>query len=150
MQPEHIALTESYKDNPYPVRSGKKREKYLWAIQTIMKTGTNVCFGSDYPVVDIDPFLGIYRSVTRLHNDGTPEGGWNPQEKLTVQEALRAYTYGSAYALGREEELGTLEAGKYADIVVLDKNLLTVPPERIRGTKSILTMINGKVVFEEE
>ncbi len=150
MQPEHVALTESYKDNPYPVRAGKEREKYLWAFRTIMKTGANVCFGSDYPVVDIDPFLGIYRGVTRLHNDGTPQGGWNPQEKLTVQEVLRAYTYGSAYALGREEELGTLEEGKYADIAVLDKNLLTVPPEQIRGTKSILTMIGGKVVFEKE
>jgi predicted amidohydrolase YtcJ len=149
MQPEHIAITQAFADNPYPIRAGKEREKYLWAIRTIMETGAVVCFGSDYPVVDIDPFLGIYRAVTRVHNDGQPEGGWNPQEKLTIQEALRAYTYGSAYALNMEEKLGTLQEGKYADIVVLDKNLLNVSNDDILGTKIILTMINGEVVFEK-
>jgi len=150
MQPEHIAITEKFLDNPYPIRVGKKRERYLWPIKSILKSGATVSLGSDYPVVDINPFLEIYRGVTRLHNDRQPEGGWNPEEKLKIGEALRAYTYGSAYALQKEDKLGTLEEGKLADIIVLDKNLFEISPDEILKTNVIYTMINGEVLFREE
>ncbi|MFD0693523.1 amidohydrolase [Paenibacillus sp. GCM10027628] len=149
MQPEHMALTQAFEDNPYPVRLGVEREPYTWAIKILLESGARVGFGSDYPVVDLNPMLEIYRAVTRLHNDGQPEGGWNPKERITVAEALKAYTSGPAYGVFKEQELGTLEAGKLADLIVLDRNLLDISPEMIRETKVVMTIIDGKVVYQE-
>lgn len=148
MQPEHLAMTDKFSDNPYGSRVGKEREKYLWAIKTIMNTGAHMQFGSDFPVVDNNPMLEIYRGVTRVHNDGEPKGGWNPKEKLTVGEVIKGYTLGSAYGAFRENDLGTIEEGKLADITVLDQNLFTIDPEKIRDTKVRLTVMDGKVVYE--
>ena len=86
--------------------------------------------------------------MTRLLDNGEPEGGWNPDERLTAAEAIRAYTYGSAYGVGREKELGTLEEGKLADITVVDRNLFTVPPEEVRNAVSVLTIMGGKIVYD--
>jgi hypothetical protein len=149
MQPEHIALTQEFDENPYLVRLGPERSKRTWMLKTMLDTAGVLSIGSDCPVVDNDPFLEIYRAVTRLHNDGKPEGGWNPEEKLTMAEILKSYTYGSAYGTHRENELGTLEAGKLADIVVLDRNLFKTPAEQIRDTKVCLTVMDGNVIFEK-
>lgn len=149
MQPEHLAMTDKFCDNPYASRVGKKREKLLWAIKTIMNTGAHMQFGSDFPVVDNNPMLEIYRGVTRVHNDGEPKGGWNPQEKLTVGEVIKGYTMGSAYGAFREKDLGSIEKGKLADIVVLDQNLFKIDPEKIRDTKVRLTVMDGKVIYED-
>jgi predicted amidohydrolase YtcJ len=78
-----------------------------------------------------------------------PEGGWNPTEKLSLYEVLRSYTYGSAYGVGREDEMGTLEKGKFADIVVLDRDLFQVPHEEILETKVVLTVFDGKIIYQE-
>ena len=108
-----------------------------------------IAIGSDCPVVDNDPFLGIFRAVTRVHNDGQPEGGWNPSEKLTMAEVLRGYTYGGAYGVHREKYLGTLEAGKLADIVVIDRNLFEVTDHwDILKAKVYITIMDGQVIFE--
>lgn len=148
MQPEHLALTQKFEDNPYVDRLGKERSKMTWPLKTLLDTAGVLAIGTDCPVVDNDPFLEIYRAVTRVHNDGKPEGGWNPSEKLTMAEILRSYTYGSAYGTHRENELGTLEAGKLADIVVLDRNLFETNVEDIRSTKVKMTIMDGKVIYK--
>jgi hypothetical protein len=83
-----------------------------------------------------------------VYADGKPEGGWIPEQKISLSNALWAYTYGSAYQLGKEDFLGTLEVGKKADIVVLNKNLFTVTPNEYLGTESKLTILNGKEVYK--
>ena len=148
VQPEHLALTQNFEDNPYISRFGPERARYLWPFKSLLKSAGVLAIGTDCPVVDNDPFLEIYRAVTRVHNDGKPLGGWNPDEKLTMAEILSAYTLGSAYGTRREKELGTLEAGKFADIIVLDRNLFDTAPENIRSTKVKLTVMDGKVIYK--
>lgn len=148
VQPEHIALTQKFSENPYFITLGKERADKTWRLKDLYDTAGVLAIGSDCPVVDNSPFLEIYRGVTRLHNDGEPEGGWNPTQKLSVYEVLRSYTYGSAYGVSREDELGTLEAGKFADITVIDKNLFAVDPKEIFDAKVVLTVMDGKIVFE--
>ena len=148
VQPEHIALTQIFDENPYPVTLGQERADRTWPLKSLYDTVGLLAIGSDCPVVDNNPFLEIYRAVTRLHNDGKPEGGWNPTQKLTMYEILRSYTYGSAYGVRRENELGTLEPGKFADLVVLDRNLFEIDPSEIMDGKVILTVMDGQVIFE--
>lgn len=150
MQPEHMAAAQTFEDNAYLSRFGKDREPFTWPIRTLLESSAQVAFGSDYPIVDLDPFMEIYRAVTRLHNDNQPEGGWNPSERITVAEAMRAYTRGTAHGAFREHELGTLEPGKLADIIVLDRNLLEIPVESIRQSNVLLTIMDGKVVYNRE
>lgn len=150
VQPEHIALTQVFDENPYPVTLGKERAAKTWPLKSLYDTAGVLAIGSDCPVVDNNPFFEIYRAVTRLHNDGKPEGGWNPTQKLTMYEILRSYTYGSAYGVSRENELGTLEPGKFADIIVIDKNLFAVDPSEIMTSHVDMTMMDGRIVFERE
>ena len=148
MQPEHIAMTQTFKENPYPITLGNERANKTWPLKSMYDMAGLLAIGSDCPVVDNNPFLEIYRAVTRLHNDGEPKGGWNPTEKLSLYEVLRSYTYGSAYGTRREEELGTLEPGKFADIVVIDRNLFDVEPKDILKAKVDMTIMDGKIIFE--
>ena len=105
--------------------------------------------GSECPVVDDNPFLEIYRGVTRIHDDGEPQGGWNPAEKISLYEALRSYTYGSAYGAGREDELGTLEAGKFADIIVIDRDLFAVDESELINATVEVTIMDGNIIYEK-
>ena len=149
MQPNHISLCDSFDDNPYFDRLGKDRAAGTWPIRSIMETGAHVQFGTDFPIYELNPMLAVFRATTRLYNDGKPSGGWNPSEKIGLSETLKAYTYGSAYGAFMEDKLGTLECGKYADIVVLDKNLFSLDdPWQILETKPCLTVSNGRIVFE--
>ncbi|MDD3169208.1 MAG: amidohydrolase family protein, partial [Eubacteriales bacterium] len=148
VQPEHVALTQIFDENPYPVTLGPERAARTWPLKSLYDTAGVLAIGSDCPVVDNDPFLEIYRGVTRLHNDGKPEGGWNPTQKLSMYEVLRSYTYGSAYGVRREAELGTLEPGNFADIIVISKNLFEIDPSEIRDSHVDMTMMDGKVIFE--
>jgi predicted amidohydrolase YtcJ len=148
VQPEHIALTQCFDENPYPVTLGKARADKTWPLKSLYDSAGVLAIGSDCPVVDNDPFLEIYRAVTRLHNDGKPEGGWNPTEKLSMYEVLRSYTYGSAYGVNREQELGTLEAGKFADLIVISRNLFAIDPSEIRDCHVEMTMMDGSVIYE--
>lgn len=149
MQPEHLAMTEVFEENPYLIRYNERQKKFAWAVKSIMDAGAVVSFGSDCPVVTNNPFVGIYRAVTRVHNDGKPVGGWNPEQKISMAEALHAYTLNGWYGVKREHELGTLEKGKLADLIVLDQNLFDVDPESVRDTNVILTMVDGKIVYEK-
>lgn len=149
MQPEHLAMTDVYEENPYLVRYNERQKQFAWPIKSLMDAGAVVSFGSDCPVVTNDPFVGLYRAVTRVHNDGKPEGGWNPGQRISMEEALHAYTLNGYYGVRREHELGTLERGKLADLIVLDQNLLTAEPEKIRDTRVILTVVDGRIVYED-
>jgi predicted amidohydrolase YtcJ len=149
MQPEHLAMTEAFEDDPYPEKLGSEREKLTWPIKSLMDAGAEVTLGTDCPVVDLDPFVGIYRALTRVHNDGKPDGGWNPKEKIDLATALRGFTQAPSYMEFREDELGTLEPGKLADIIVLDRNLFTTPVDQIRETAVRITMMDGKIVYEK-
>ena len=117
--------------------------------RSILDTGAIIGTGSDYPVSYFNPMLGIHAGVTRTQDDGHPEGGWIPEQRITLAECIRAYTYGSACIFNRESELGTLEKGKLADITVLDRNLFEIPTHEILETKPVMTMTGGKIVFEK-
>ena len=104
--------------------------------------------GSDSPVIDFSVMNGIYCAVTRKRLNGEPEGDWLPGQKLTVEEAVRAYTIGGAYASYDERVRGTIRNGKYADLVVLDQDIFTIPAEEIKDVKVEMTVLNGQVVYE--
>ena len=145
MQPLHLPLDRF--DKLY--RMGKERSRYEWALKSIVRNGAVLAAGTDYPVADFDPVPNIYMAVTRKGTDGVQYGMESPEEKLSVAEILRAYTYGGAYATHTEDILGTIEDGKYADLAVLDKNLLNIDPEEILNARVVMTMVDGKVVYEK-
>jgi predicted amidohydrolase YtcJ len=145
MQPDHFAMSER---GVYTERIGTEREKYVFPINTLQKAGARLAFGTDFPIDVLNPLLQIYRAVTRIDSSG--EAVWHPHERITLSEALKAYTAGSAYGTFREHELGTLEVGKLADIVVLERNLFEVPVEEIPETKVQVTIVDGKVVYDQK
>lgn len=150
VQPEHSPRTH-YSTHPFHHLVGEERMRYMWAFKSLLDTGAPMAFGTDFPVVDFTPYKGIFRCVNRLTNELEPEGGYNPQEKLTVHEALRNYTYGSAFACGREKELGTLGAGSLADIVILGKDPFEIAHDRDQmfNMPVRMTIMDGNVVYEE-
>lgn len=147
IQPEHLAMTERFEDSPYPARMGPDREPYLWPDNSLLELGVPVCYGSDFPVVDINPLRGIYRAVTRVHNDGNPPGGWVPAERVSFTRALACYTQAGAAGSFMEDRLGLLEPGYYADIAVLDRNILVGRAEDILEARTALTISNGRIVY---
>ncbi|MDR2295420.1 MAG: amidohydrolase [Clostridiales Family XIII bacterium] len=146
VQPEHLALTQRFAENPYLVTLGKERADKTWPLKSLLASAGVLAIGSDCPVVDSNPFLEIYRAVTRLHNDGEPAGGWNPTQKLTLAEILKCYTWGSAYGVRRENEIGTLAPGYFADIVILDGNPFTADVSALIEGKVDITVMDGKVI----
>ena len=108
----------------------------------------HVAFGTDWFVAPLDPMLGLYAAVTRQFPDGTPPGGWHPEERITMAQAVECYTLGSAYAEFAEDRKGCIKEGKLADLVVLSRDIFTVPPREILDTKPVLTMVGGRIVFE--
>lgn len=144
MQPVHLILDVNEKVS----RIGEERSVFEWPCKTLLNRGAVLAFGTDFPVASIDPFLNIYAAVTRSTAKGELVGV-NAREKLSVVESLRAYTYGGACVLNREHELGTLETGKLADVIVLNKNILSGPDVDILNTSIKLTIMDGEVVFEE-
>ena len=149
VQPEHPPRTH-WSTHPFHHLIGEERMRYMWAFKSLQDAGAHLAFGTDYPVVDFTPFKGIFRAANRLTNELEPEGGYNPQEKLSVHDILRNYTYGPAYATGKEDELGTLEPGKLADIVVLGKDPFEIIADRDQmfNMPVLMTMMDGNVVYE--
>ncbi|MDR2157233.1 MAG: amidohydrolase [Clostridiales Family XIII bacterium] len=149
VQPEHNPRTH-FATHPFHHLIGAERMRYAWAFRSIAETGAHLAFGTDYPVVEFTPFKGLFRAVNRLTNELEPIGGFNPAERLSMHESLRNYTFGSAFAAGRESELGTLEAGKLADIAILERNPFEVASDRdaLFGMEALATMMNGEFVFE--
>jgi predicted amidohydrolase YtcJ len=129
---------------------GEERAGRTWPFRSLLDKAGVLALGSDCPVVDNNPFPALHRGMTRLHDDGLPEGGWNPSQKLTLAQLLRSYTYGSAYGAGREDELGTLQPGKLADIAVCDRNLFASSPSEIRKAKVDMTIMDGKIIYKRQ
>ena len=129
-------------------RIGRERCKTTYAFRTFLDRGVRLAFGSDWTVAPLSPVLGVYAAVTRATLDGKNPGGWFPEQKLTVAEAVEAFTLGSAYAEFRENEKGSITTGKWADLVILDADLFTIAPERIKDVSVLHTIVGGKVVYD--
>lgn len=126
----------------------EERLKLAWPGKTLDKKGAVVAFGTDYPIVDMDPVDTIYRAVKRRMEDDLPERGWNPQERFTVAEALINCTKGPAYMMGMEDKIGSIEAGTLADINVFSKNIFESEDD-IPSVKTDMTIFDGEIVYDE-
>jgi predicted amidohydrolase YtcJ len=144
MQPYHAIDDGRWAEK----RLGATRARTSYAWRSMLHAGAPLAFGSDWPVAPLDPLLGIYGAATRSTLDGKHPDGWFPGEKLTVEEALRAYTAGSAFAAFEENEKGTVSPGKLGDLVVLSDDLFSIPPERVKGARVVMTVLGGKVVYQ--
>lgn len=147
VQPDHM-WSLIFDEHPFHKILGPERSQHTYPFKSLLNEGTKMAFGSDHPIAELNPMKGLYRAVTRLAEDRKPNGGWSPWEKLTLAEAITAYTAGSAYQMYNEDITGTLEEGKLADIVVMDRNLFTVDLEEILEATPIMTMLDGKIIFQ--
>lgn len=129
---------------------GHERAKRTYAFHSLLQTGTRLAFGSDWPVAPATPLEGIYAAVTRRTLDDKHPHGWIPEQKITVEQALNAYTIDAAYARFAEKELGSLEPGKLADMVIVDRDITRISPEQIRNTRVDVTIAGGQVIFEHK
>lgn len=129
-------------------RIGPERIKNTYAFRSLIDSGATVAFGSDWPVAPLSPLIGIYAAVTRRTIDGKNPDGWQPQQKVTVAEAVKAYTYGAAFAEGEERVKGTIEAGKLADLIVLSEDIFAIDPIRIQDVKVDSTYLGGSLIYQ--
>jgi hypothetical protein len=132
------------------VRIGPERIKTTYAFRSLMDSGAVVAFGSDWPVAPLVPLVGIYAAVTRRTIDGKNPNGWMPREKISVAQAVQAYTVNAAYAEGEEKLKGAIRAGQLADIVVLSRNIFNIDPVEIEDVKVDLTLLGGKSVYQRD
>lgn len=145
MQPGHAPADRTMATQ----RLGEARLAGAHAWKSLLGAGARIAFGSDAPAMSADPFFGIHAAVTRQTRDGQPAGGWRPQEAVTFQQALAAYTTGAARAAFAEDKVGTLAKGKWADFVLLDRDPFTVPAGELWRVKVLTTFVGGQVVFSE-
>jgi predicted amidohydrolase YtcJ len=146
MQPYHAIDDGRWAEK----RIGPVRIQTTYAFRSLLDAGARLAFGSDWTVAPIAPLEGIYAAVTRRTLDGKNPGGWVPAQKITVEEALRAYTAGGAWAGFQEDRLGTLEPGKLADFVVLADDLFRIDPIRIKDVKVLRTVVGGKESYKAD
>ena len=131
-------------------RLDEKRLKGTYAFRTILDSGGVLAFGSDSPVAPLNPLFGVYAAVTRRTLDDKNPNGWVPDQKISVDETVRAFTWGSAFAEFQDDEKGTLEVGKLADLVILSDDIFAIDPIKIRDASVVYTIVDGKVVFERK
>ncbi len=143
MQPTHCISDKRF----YEKRIGTERSKGAYVWKSLMNSGATLAFGTDYQVEPLNPMEGLYAAVTRKDRLGEEGDGWFPGQKLTMEEAIKCYTLGSAYAQFMEDRKGMIKPGYLADIVIVDKDLLTMPEDRIMKTKVDYTIVGGKVVY---
>ncbi len=129
-------------------RIGHDRASRTYAFRTFLNHGVRLALGTDWNVAPLNPMLTLYAAVTRATLDGKNPGGWFPEQKLTIKEAIEAYTMGSAYAEFQEQEKGSITPGKLADMVLLSDDVLTIDPVKIRDVKVLKTWVGGKVTYE--
>jgi hypothetical protein len=145
MQPAHLLDDERWAT----ARLGSERSRGAYAWHTMEQNGARLAFGTDYPVVAINPLRGIYACVTRQLTDGMPKRGWQPQERLRAKDCFRAYTVGSAFAQFEEQRKGTIAPGMLADIVVYPKDLNETRPSEILTIPVVMTIVGGKIVYQQ-
>ncbi|SRR5579859_464886 len=144
MQPYH-----AIDDGRWAVTSlGPERIKSSYAWKSLLDAGATLAFGSDWPVAPLDPVMGIYAAATRRTLDGKTPNGWVPEQKITVVQAVQAYTAGSAFAEHQEAVKGTIAPGKLADLVVLSDDIFAIAPEAIEKTRVDMTIFDGKVIYQ--
>jgi len=141
MQPNHLLTDMNWAES----RIGAERAKHSYAWKEFLDDGVTLAFGTDYPVEPITPFRGLYAAVTRKNEAGTKE--YFPEQKLTIHQAIAAYTTGPAFAEFAEKEKGTLAPGMLADFVVLDHDITKVAPAEILKTRVLRTVVGGKTVY---
>jgi len=144
MQPYHAADDGRWAEK----RIGAQRIKTTYAFRSLLDAGAKLTFGSDWFVAPLSPIFGIHAAVTRQTIDGKNPNGWVPEQKISVEEAVRAYTSSCAYAEFAEKEKGTLEVGKLADIVVLSQDIFRINPTDIEKTKVVYTIVGGRIVYQ--
>lgn len=144
MQPYHAIDDGRWAEK----RIGTQRAKTTYAFRSLLDSGATLAFGTDWTVAPLDPLLSIYAAVTRRTLDGKHPNGWVPEQKISVEEAVRAYTAGSAYAEFQEDEKGTLTPGKLADIVILSRDIFKIDPKEIDKVKVVMTIMDGRIVYE--
>jgi predicted amidohydrolase YtcJ len=129
-------------------RIGPERVKTTYAFRTLLDKGVRLALGTDWTVAPLNPMLTLYAATTRATLDGKNPNGWVPEQKLTIQDAMTAYTSGSAYAEFQEQAKGTIARGKLADLVILSDDVFSIPPAAIKDVKVVTTMVGGKVVYQ--
>jgi predicted amidohydrolase YtcJ len=143
MQPTH-ATSDMYWIEE---RLGAERTAYAYAWRKLLDSGARLALGSDFPVEQVNPMLGIYAAVTRQDSKGWPEGGWYPEENLTREEAVRGFTLDAAFSGFMEDSVGSLESGKRADFIILDKNIFEVEASEIARIRVLQTWLDGELVY---
>jgi len=146
MQPSHQSNDMRWADQ----RLGPDRVKGAYAWNTIQKAGARLAFGTDYPVESINPFHGLYACVTRELPEGGPAGGWQSQEKISLDDCIRAYTSGSAYAQFEDGKKGELKVGEYADFVILSQDITKAAPKDLFNTEVLRTVVGGRTVYQKK
>ncbi len=142
-QPYHLYFDGSWAEK----KIGEKRIKFAYPFKTLLDKKVKLCFGSDWPVVPLNPMNGIYAAVTRQTSDNNNPEGWIPEEKISLEDAVKCYTLNSAYAAFEENIKGSIEPGKLADLVVLNENIFEISPEKIKDVKVDMTVFDGKIIF---
>ena len=145
MQPFHSSPPSDA--DPWFINLGDDRATRGWMFGSILRARGPLAFGSDWPVVTLDPLVGLFTALTRTRLDGTPEGGWVPEERLTLVQAVDAYTRSAAWASFDELRKGTLERDRLADLVILSKDIFALPPARLLDAHVVVTIADGKVVY---
>jgi predicted amidohydrolase YtcJ len=146
MQPTHCISDKLF----YEKRVGYERCKGTYAWRSLLNTGAQLAFGTDYQVEPLNPMEGLYAAVSRKDRLGEEGDGWFPEQKLTMEEAIKYYTLGSAYAQFMEDRKGMIRPGYLADIVITDRDLLTIPEDQIMKTKIDYTIVGGKIVYNSK
>lgn len=146
MQPTHATSDKNMAED----RVGPERIKYAYAWRKTIDAGSHIVGGSDAPVELVNPFHGIYAAVTRMDREGNPKGGWYPEEKMTREEAMRSFTIWAAEGSFEEKIKGSLEVGKLADFIVIDKDIMKCPEEEIKDIAVLTTVVGGEVVYEKK
>ena len=149
MQPLHSYPDEDTLD-VWARNLGPDRASRAWVWNSILETGGHYAFGSDWPIVTLNPFEGIQTAVTRQTTDGTPKEGFVPSQRLTVAQAVEGYTLGAAFAGHREKTEGSIAAEKAADIIIVNRNIFEIDPHAIGDTKVVVTIVGGKIVYDAD
>ena len=129
-------------------RIGRDRCRIAYDFKSFVDAGVRIAFGTDWFVEPLNPMLGLYAAVTRQFTDGTPPGGWFPEERITMAQAVEFYTLGSAYAEFADDRKGSISEGKLADLVMLSKDIFSIPPREVLDTTAVLTMVGGRIVHD--